>query len=120
YFKRAGIEYEPSGSATWEREAELRGLEADECYHVQHSAQVRGRDQLDLSVDPPPDLAIEVDVTSSSLDKLPLYGSLGVPEVWRVRGDGQCQILRREPDGSYRAVEASLCAPGISTAILAR
>lgn len=120
YMKRTGIEYEPSGSTTWQREAELRGLEADECYHVQHAALVRGRDQLDLAVDPPPDLAIEVDVTSSSLDKLPLHGALGVPEVWRVRGTGECQIYSREPDGTYRDVGASICVPGMTAAVLAR
>jgi Uma2 family endonuclease len=46
-----------------------------------------GRRRLDLSRDPPPDLAIEVDVTNSSLDRMSIYATLGVPEVWRLVGD---------------------------------
>ncbi len=75
------------GSTTWQREDLKKGLEPDECYWLQHAAEVRGRDELDLRFDPPPDLAIEVDVSTSSLDRMAIYAALGVPEVWRWQAD---------------------------------
>jgi Uma2 family endonuclease len=118
--RRSGVDYEPSGSATWRDQARLQGIGADECYHIQHAAEVRGKTELDLSVDPPPDLAIEVDLTSSAINKLQIYASLGVPEIWRVRADGACQMLLRADDGTYRAIDASVCIPVLTPAILAR
>jgi Uma2 family endonuclease len=77
------IEIQGAGSTTFRREELDRGLEPDECFYVRHAAQMRGPREVDLSVDPPPDLAIEIDFTSSSLDRLGIYAALGVPEVWR-------------------------------------
>jgi Uma2 family endonuclease len=118
--RRSGMDFEPSGNATWREEAGLQGLEADESYHIQHAAEVRGKTELDLSVDPPPDLAIEVELTSSAIDKLPIYASLGVPEIWRVRANGTCQMLLLAVDGTYREIDASVCIPVLTRAILAR
>ena len=47
--------------------------------------RVRGNDNIDLSEDPPPDLAIESDLTSSSLNKFNIYAYLGMPDLWRYR-----------------------------------
>jgi Uma2 family endonuclease len=74
------------GSTTIRRRRSRRGLEPDECYWIQNEALVRGRNRIDLRVDPPPDLAVEVDVSRSSLDRLGIYAALGVPEVWRFDG----------------------------------
>ena len=63
-----------------------RGLAPDECYYIANAPQVAGRDHIDLRTDPPPDLAIEVDVTSSSLNRMGIYAALAVPEVWRLDG----------------------------------
>ncbi len=81
-----GLEIYSLGSTTWSREDLQRGLEPDECYYITSEAQVRGKTQIDLMVDPPPDLAIEIDITSSSLDRLKIYASLGIKEVWRFDG----------------------------------
>lgn len=81
-----GIEIRSLGSCTWNREDLLRGLEADQCYYVQNEQQVRGKLQIDLKQDPPPDLAIKVDITTSSLNQLDIYADLGVPEVWIYNG----------------------------------
>jgi Uma2 family endonuclease len=75
------------GTVTFQREDLIRGLEPDQCFYIQNEAAVRGRDELDLEQDPPPDLVIEVDLTSPSRARLPLYQALGVPEVWVWRGD---------------------------------
>lgn len=74
------------GSTTLKRRQLLKGLEPDKCYWIASEAQMRGKARLDLAVDPPPDLAIEVDVTSSSLNRMVIYAALGVREVWRVEG----------------------------------
>jgi Uma2 family endonuclease len=69
------------GSMTFRRRRRRRGLEADECFWIANEPRVRGKDRIDLRVDPPPDLVVEVDVSRSSLDRLAIYASLGVPEV---------------------------------------
>ena len=55
----------------------------DQCYYIQYERAVRGKGDIDLIVDTPPDLAIEIDNTSSSLNRMAIYAALGVPEVWR-------------------------------------
>lgn len=70
-------------TTTFQREDIEHGFEADLSYYIQHAAQMQGRREIDLPEDPPPDLAVEVDHTSSSLPKRPIYAAMGVPEMWR-------------------------------------
>jgi Uma2 family endonuclease len=70
------------GSLTLKRDDMRRGVEPDSCYYIQNEPVVRGKKDIDLKYDPPPDLVIEIDITSSSLDKHPIYAALGVPEIW--------------------------------------
>src|SRR5262245_37853905 len=77
-----GIDIRSGGSTTFRREDLERGLEPDECYYILNEPRVRGKDNLDLSVDPPPDLAIEVDVTRTSTGKMTIYAAIGIPELW--------------------------------------
>ncbi|MBD2259039.1 Uma2 family endonuclease [Pseudanabaena sp. FACHB-2040] len=76
------INYESYGSTTWRREVKQAGLEPDNCFYFQNEALVRGKLNFDLNQDPPPDLALEIDITSKSLDRFPIYARLGVPELW--------------------------------------
>ncbi|HZU39122.1 MAG TPA: Uma2 family endonuclease [Gemmataceae bacterium] len=78
-----GLPIKAGGSTTLRRRRRRRGLEPDRCYWIVHEPQVRGKRRIDLRTDPPPDLAIEVDVPHSSLDRMAIYAALGVPEVWR-------------------------------------
>jgi len=93
------IDIEPLGSATFRREDLSKGLEPDECYYIMHADAVRGKDELDLTVDPPPDLAVEVDITQRSIRREPIYAALGVPELWRFDGLHLNLLLLR--DGTY-------------------
>jgi Uma2 family endonuclease len=80
-----------------------KGIEPDNCFYIQNEAVVRGKDRIDLAVDPPPDLALEVDVTSRTHPNI--YEALGVPELWRFEeGKLQINILR---DGKYVVSEVS-------------
>lgn len=89
-----------AGSTTFNSEALDRGLEPDECYYFASAARVQNWDRIDLLVDPPPDLAVEVDITSSSLDRRGVYAALGVPELWRFDGEAM-SVLVLGPDGAY-------------------
>src|SRR5262245_37165437 len=77
------IDIYSSGSMTCRREELARGLEPDECYWIEHEPVVRGRDDIDLDTDPPPDLALEIEISRSALDRMSIYAALRVPEVWR-------------------------------------
>jgi len=112
-----GIEIDCGGSTTMQREDLARGLEPDNSYYIEHAAEMRERDQLDLQIDPPPDIAIEVDITSSSLGRLPIYAALGVREVWRCDGHS-LRFLELDQTGSYREVLESTALPGLKPADL--
>lgn len=59
------------------------GAEPDAAYYIQHAAEMQGKHGVDLSIDPPPDLIFEVELSRSSLNKFALYAALRIPEVWR-------------------------------------
>ena len=91
------IEFCPLGSTTFKNQIMFKGIEPDSCFYIQNEAKVRGKNRLDLTVDPPPDLALEVDITNRSHPEI--YQSLGVPELWRYKR-GKLQILLLV-DGKY-------------------
>ena len=103
------IEVHSLGSTTWKREDLERGAEADECFYIQNEALVRGRKDIRLPDDPPPDLVIEVDNTNSSLKKLEIYAALGIAEVWVLSGESLS--ISQLVDGNYEAVSASVALP---------
>ncbi len=108
------------GSTTWRKVLHERGLEADECYYLTNAPRVRARRKtLDLTVDPPPDLAVEVEISRSALDRLEIYASLGIPEVWRFDGE-HLVIHRLQPDGTYALAPASLSLPMLPPAEVVR
>ena len=81
------------GSTPFRREDLQRGFEPDACFYAQSATRIRGKTELDLTIDPPPDVVIEVDLTSPSLPKFSILAQLGVPEVWRYDGR-QWQIFQ--------------------------
>ena len=117
YAEESGIDYEAAGSTTWRRQAIEGGLEADESYYFQNYARVRGR-EVDLATDPPPDLAVEIDLSPPDVEKASIYARLGVPEIWRWR-DGRLAVLVRQPDGGYGERQQSLALPDFPLAELA-
>lgn len=74
------------GSATMKKSKKRKGNEPDCCFYVQTAAALGTRIKLDFEVDPPPDIAVEVDVHHASIDKFSIYAALGVPEIWRFDG----------------------------------
>jgi Uma2 family endonuclease len=111
-----GIEAEDLGSTTFRREDLERGFEPDSCFYIQNEEQVRGKDRIDLAVDPPPDLVIEIDITSPSFSKLPIYAQIGVPEVWRY--DGERMTILVLEDSDYAESTESIVLPPVTSSVL--
>jgi Uma2 family endonuclease len=97
------LDNECFGSSTFKRQEMLKAIEPDDCFYIENFARMIGKDRLDLTIDPPPDLAIEVDITSKT--GLDAYQSLGVPELWRFE-NGRLQISLLK-DGRYQAADSS-------------
>jgi Uma2 family endonuclease len=91
-------------------------VEPDECYYIQNEQNIRNQEDIDLAQDPPPDLVLEIDITSPSLLRLPIYAALGVPEVWRY--DGQELHLYILQSGSYISQEQSQVVPSFPTNLI--
>ncbi len=92
-----------AGSTTFKREDLFKGFEPDSCFYIRNAEAVQGKQRLDLTIDPPPDLVIEIDVTSPSLPRFPIFAAVGVPEVWRYDGS---RVQFFKPDGG-QYVESS-------------
>jgi Uma2 family endonuclease len=106
-------------STTFQQEQAEKGLEPDECFYIANASALEGVDDIDLTIHPPPDLAIEVDLTSSSLSKESIYASLGVPELWRHE-DEQVVVRVLVGDGTYRNADRSRSFPEIRAVDLTR
>jgi Uma2 family endonuclease len=106
------------GSRTCNRENLARGLEPDQCYYIQNEQVVWDKEQIDLNQDPPPDLVIEIDITSSSINRLDLYADLGVPEVWRY--DGRRLTIYQLEEKRYQACNRSPTFPFLPTTEIVR
>lgn len=110
------IEYINSGSTTFKREDLERGFEPDTSFYIQSAERVRGKARIDLTVDPPPDLVIEVDITHPSLNKFPIFAGLGVLEVWRY--DGKALTVFKLEGEAYCAQTESSALAGAASASL--
>lgn len=101
------MEFIPLGSTTFKHEKMEQAIEADDCFYIQHEALIRGKKRIDLTVDPPPDLAIEIDITSRT--RLDNYEKLGVPELWRYDGENlEINVLQ---NGRYVTSATSIYFP---------
>ena len=104
-----------AGETTWKRPEIERALEADQCYYftpekLRIVMEARARKAKDIADIPNPDLAIEIDLSPSQVDRPGIYAALKVAEVWRF--DGVSVVIERlEPDGTYAAAEMSLFLP---------
>ena len=100
-----GEEYKRSGSLTLTRDDLERGGEPDSSYYIQNEYRVRNKEKIDLSIDPPPDLVLEVEYSKPKVDKFKIYAAIGVPEFWRFNGSVlRIYVLNNE---QYLEVEQS-------------
>lgn len=105
------------GSTTYKAEELQRGLEPDECYYIGNVAAAVNKDRFDLSVDPPPDLVLEMDITHRAIDRESIYAAMGVPEIWRYDGEKlECLLLNEKQ--AYVVSERSRSFPFLKPADL--
>ncbi|MEH2084666.1 MAG: Uma2 family endonuclease [Nostoc sp.] len=107
-----GREIKSAGSTTLKRKLARKGIEPDNCYYIQNEPRVRGKKSLNLEIDPPPDLAIEIDITNSSINKFNIYAALAINELWRY--DGQNLKFYQLQAGQYVECKSSIAFPLIS------
>ena len=103
------IDFEPFGSTTLKNERMRQAVEPDTSFYIQNQAAVIGKNRIDLNIDPPPDLAIEIDITSRT--RFENYEILGVPELWRYKQQGLEIFLLQE--GKYVKSQSSPNFPDI-------
>jgi Uma2 family endonuclease len=113
-----GMDMDFGGSLTLQLKQLERGLEPDECFWIEHEAQMRERDEYDPEVDPPPDLAIEVEISRGLLNRREIYERLRVPELWRYDGES-LRYLLLGPNG-YTEGSTSRSFPFLPAVELAR
>lgn len=105
------LEIKRAGSLTLTRDNVERASEPDSSYYIQNESLVRDRENIDLAIDPPPDLVLEVEYSKPKVDKSKIYAAIGVPEFWRYNGS----VLRiyRLGDGEYTEVQTSPTFPPV-------
>jgi Uma2 family endonuclease len=114
------IDVFPADPVTLKRPDLAKGVEPDKLYHFRDNAsRVVGPREFDFTVDPPPDLIIEVHETSSSVPRMPIFAALGILEVWRITG-GVLHFLHLQPNGTYQARDRSRAFPELTLAEAAR
>ncbi len=101
------------GTATWRKEVKKRGMEADASFYFASVPRMKGKRKLDLNVDPPPELTVEIEISHSDPNRMEIHSALGVPEVWRFDGE-DLSVWLLQIDGSYTDVTASPTFPVFS------
>jgi Uma2 family endonuclease len=107
------IDIECFGSTTFKRADLARGFEPDSSFYIKQEANISDKTNIDLSTEPPPDLVVEVDITSPSLAKFPLYAKIGIPEVWLY--DGRKLTFHKLSADTYLEINSSLAFPFINS-----
>jgi Uma2 family endonuclease len=106
------LDFIGAGSTTFRKEKGRKGFEPDDSYYFENAPLMRRKNEIDLAVDPPPELIVEVDVTSPSLPRFPIFAEVGVAEVWRYDGT-EVKFYRLQKNRQYAEVEKSECLPNI-------
>ncbi len=101
------LDYEAAGSTTFKSQTMDRGVEPDESFYIDNCTKIRGKQRINLDIDPPPDLAIEIDITNRTLFNN--YEALRVPELWRYNGERlEINIIQ---NGRYVTTDTSYIFP---------
>jgi Uma2 family endonuclease len=107
------VDYEGAASTTFRKEKKKKGFEGDATFYFKNVAVIRGKSDINLSIDPPPELVIEVDITHGSLPKFPIFSALGIEEIWRFDGEGM-NFYRLQGEDYVEATE-SVCLRGVKS-----
>ena len=108
------LDFDSLGSTPFKRDDLDRGFEPDSCFYIQNVTSIRRKKRIDLAVDPPPDLIIEIDITSTSLDRFSIFAAVAVVEIWRFNGSRL--TIHELKSGTYEERDTSLAFTDISAA----
>jgi len=103
----SSLEIKKFGSLTLKLDKKQKGVEPDSCYYIKNESLVRDKQNIDLENDPAPDLVLEIDITSGSLNKLPIYAAMKIPEIWRYNGHKLTVFVLKEDEENYEKVSQS-------------
>jgi Uma2 family endonuclease len=112
------VALETRGTTTFKSKKLLKGAEPDTCFYVQSASQIIGKRRINLDTDPPPDVVVEIDLSSGSLYKFPIYAALDVPEIWRY--DGNITRFYELTGENYEVIQNSLAFPLLTAEDLAQ
>ena len=107
------LDFVAAGSTTFRGEKKKKGFEGDGSFYFKNAQVIRGKSEIDLNIDPPPELIIEVDITHGSLSKFPILAAVGVEEIWRFDGEGM-KFYRLQGE-DYEEVTESVCLRGVKS-----
>ena len=110
------IDVVAAGSTTFRRKDLRKGFEPDASFYIRNAQAVRKRPQIDLRRDPPPDVVVEIEITSPAINKLSIFAAAAVPEVWLYRDD-RVEILALESKTYQKKMESSFL-PGVTDEVL--
>ena len=110
------IDVVAAGSTTFRRKDLRKGFEPDASFYIRNAQAVRKRPQIDLRRDPPPDVVVEIEITSPAINKLSIFAAAAVPEVWLYGGD-RVEILALESKTYQKKMESSFL-PGVTDEVL--
>lgn len=113
------LNVEPRGSSTWKKKHEMKGSEPDACFYVANAERIIGKREIDLTVDPPPDLVVEIDSMNESVGKFPIYSMLMVPEIWRYEVKRRRVLIYELRNAAYVEVAISRVFPMLTGDVIA-
>ncbi len=105
------LDYEGAASTTFRKESKKKGFEGDATFYFENAEIIRGKNEIDLMIDPSPELVIEVDITQGSMPKFLIFADLGIKEVWRF--DAEKVSFYRLEKNSYKEIDESICLPKV-------
>ena len=108
------IDFVVAGSMTLKKSVLKKGVEPDASFYIQSAPEIEGKTEINLDENPPPDLVIEADLTSSSLPRFPIFANLGVKEVWRIENENV--FFYELENQNYRIIENSFALPILTSA----
>jgi len=111
------IPLESFGATTWKRRELRRGTEPDTCFYLTNIEKIIQTRRITLETDPPPDIVVEIDITTESRSKFAIYAIFGIPEIWIYDGE-HVQFFQRTDGGSYAEISASRFLPHLTRTAL--
>ncbi len=112
------IDYTSGGATTFRRRDLRLAFEPDQCFYFANWRRVAGKRRLELPRDPPPDLVIEIDLDERFIDRMPIFESVGVPEVWRYDGE-QLEVFVLSNSQRYETTDRSKTFPNFPLSVIA-